>query len=1148
MSFVHLHNHTQYSLLDGACRIDKMLDLAIEMGMSSVAMTDHGNMFGAFEFYQAAVKKGIKPIIGLEAYVVNSEYSDPKNPKEKRFHLVLLAKNQQGYKNLMKLTSMSFIDGFYHKPRMTKSNLRKYSEGLIALSACVQGEIPQLILNGENNKIITTLNEYKDIFKDGFYLELQDHGLDKEKIVAPKIIELAKQTNTPLVVTNDCHYLRKSDAEAHDVLLCIQTGKTYYDENRMRYGTDQLYFKSENEMRKLFPGLDEAYENTVKIANEIDLKIEYKDYILPKIDIPEKYNGDSGIYLHDLCYDAVEPKYGKWTDEIKERIDYELSVINEMGFNEYFLVVKDFIDAAREMDVPVGPGRGSAAGSIVSYLLGITQIEPLKYHLFFERFLNPERIGMPDIDIDFGAERRGKIIEYVVKKYGAKSVTQIVTFGTLGAKSVIKDVARVMEISPSESNKITKLMGDAPKMTVDSALQDSPDFKAYMNQSEIHRKTLQYARVLEGLVRQTGIHAAGVVIGPGDLSDFVPLAVSRQKNKTPQVIVQYEGKWLDDLKMLKMDFLGLRTLTLIRKALEIIKRTLNIDVDIANVDLNDKATFELFCKGDTDAVFQFESPGMKKNMVALQPNVFEDLIAMVALYRPGPMAFIDTFIKRKRGEEEIVYDHPLVKNSLEETYGVTVYQEQVMRISQEMGGMTGAEADTLRKAMGKKKVALMQKLKAKFVAGSKKNGVSDEVIEKIWLGWEEFAKYAFNKSHATCYAFVAYQTAYLKAHYPIEFMAAVLSLEDKPEKIPYFINTIKEMNIDVLPADINESLSEFTIVDKKILFGFRGIKNVGTAAIESIVNERNKNGKYKDFLDFCNRSDTMVVNKAVLESLIFAGGFDTLEGNRAQKYAALPEIMEYASQRQKEESKGQLLLFDLIPEDDTKNSITPKLPDIPDWNLMEKLEKEKSVLGFYITGHPLSKYSSYIELFTNITVEEVARDAEIPKKIIIIAFLQEKNLGLTKKGKEILRLKFEDLTGRFDIAIFGKDCAKYSFLSEGQSYMIIGSQNNSDFYDDNRLNIRPGMIYEISRLRTKLSGEISCTIDGKKLDKKLGKKLVDLAKEHYGNFKLKFIVQSEQFNNMILEPRELEIFPDKTMYSFLMENLNEKPKIRLTIE
>ncbi len=1148
MSFVHLHNHTQYSLLDGACRIDKMLDLAIELGMDSVAMTDHGNMFGAFEFYKSAVKKGIKPIIGLEAYVVNSEYSDPKNPKEKRYHLVLLAKNQQGYKNLMKLTSMSFIDGFYHKPRMTKSNLKKYSQGLIALSACVQGEIPQLILNGENEKVIQTIQDYKDIFRDGFYLELQDHGLDKEKIVSPKIIEFAKKTNTPLVVTNDCHYLRKSDAEAHDVLLCIQTGKTYYDENRMRYGTDQLYFKSEEEMRGLFPGLDEAYENTVKIAEEIDLKIEYNDYILPKIEIPEKYNENSGDYLRALCYDAVPKKYKKLTDEIKERIDYELSVINKMGFNEYFLVVKDFIDAARKMDVPVGPGRGSAAGSIVSFLLGITQIEPLKYHLFFERFLNPERIGMPDIDIDFGAERRGKIIEYVTQKYGAKSVTQIVTFGTLGAKSVIKDVARVMEISPSESNKITKLMGDNPKMTVDSALQDSPEFKEYMNQSEVHRKTLQYARVLEGLVRQTGIHAAGVVIGPGDLSDFVPLAVSRQKNKTPQVIVQYEGKWLDDLKMLKMDFLGLRTLTLIRKALEIIKRTTGEDVDIANVDLNDKKTFELFCKGDTDAVFQFESPGMKKNMIALQPNVFEDLIAMVALYRPGPMAFIDTFIKRKHGDEKIVYDHPLVEQSLKETYGVTVYQEQVMRISQDMGGLSGAEADTLRKAMGKKKVALMQKLKAKFVEGSKKNGVSDEIIEKIWLGWEEFAKYAFNKSHATCYAFVAYQTAYLKAHYPIEFMAAVLSLEDKPEKIPYFINTIKEMNIDVLPADINESLSEFSIVENKILFGFRGIKNVGTAAIESILKEREKNGKYKDFLDFCTRSDTMVVNKAVIESLIFAGGLDSLPGNRAQKFAALPEIMEYANQRQKEESKGQLLLFDLIPDDNEESGITPKLPDIPDWELMEKLEKEKSVLGFYITGHPLSKYSSYIDLFTNITVEEVARDVEIPQKIIVIAFLEEKKLGVTKKGNEILRLKFEDLTGKFDIAVFGKDCAKFSFLREGESYMIIGSQNRSDFYDDNRLNIRPGIIYEISKLRMMLSGELTCIIDEKKLNKPFGEQLVKLAKEHYGKFKIKIIVKSKEFKNIMLEPRELEIFPDKTMYEFLIKKIEEKPSIRLSIE
>ena len=867
MAFIHLHNHTQYSLLDGACRTDKMIAKAKEFGMPAVAMTDHGNMFGVIDFYNKAKREGVKPIIGIEAYIINHEFDDVDAKKDIRHHLVLLAQNLQGYKNLIKLSSKSYLDGFYYKPRINKRLIAEYSEGIICLSACLKGEIPHLLLSGKRQKAEEVVNFYKNIFPDKFYLEIQNHGIEEEKIVAPMLIELAKDTNTPLVVTNDCHYINRKDAEAHDVLLCIQTGKSLSDSNRMKYNTTQLYFKSEEEMRELFPQQQEAYDNTLKIADQIDLKLDYNDFLFPKIDIPEGYTS-SKEYLKYLCYEAVKTKYPEITDEVNQRIDYELSVINKMGYNEYFLIVKDFCDAARNMDVPVGPGRGSAVGSIVSYLLEITQIEPLKYGLFFERFLNPDRIGMPDIDIDFCAEGRSKIIDYVVEKYGRKSVAQIITFGTLKAKSVIKDVARVMDLPAATANEITKLIPSTPNISLEKALKQSKEFADKMSENDVYSSILTYSKVLEGLVRHTGVHAAGVVIGPGNLSDYVPLATSTQKGSELAVLVQYEGKWLDDLKILKMDFLGLRTLTLIKKAVQFIANSQGVEVDINDVDITDRKAYELLSKGQTDGIFQFESGGMKKYLTALKPNKFEDLIAMVALYRPGPMQFIDTFINRKHGKEKISFIHKLTENSLKETYGVTVYQEQVMQIAREMGGLSGAEADTLRKAISKKKLKTMEKLKVKFVEGASTNGVKPHVIETIWTNWLEFANYAFNKSHAAAYAYIAFQTAYLKAHYPVEFMAALLSLEGDPAKIPYFVDECKSMGIEVIPPNINKSQNEFLVHGKKILFGLRAIKNVGSAAIKAMIEDRNELGEYKTIFDFCSRSDTMCVNKSVFTVLL----------------------------------------------------------------------------------------------------------------------------------------------------------------------------------------------------------------------------------------------------------------------------------------
>ena len=734
MPFIHLHNHTQYSLLDGACRVDRMVKLAKELSMPAVAITDHGNLFGAIDFYHAAKKAGIKPIVGIEAYIINGDIESEFSKSDTRYHLVLLAQNYKGYENLMKLSSASYIDGFYYKPRISKALLEKHNEGLICLSACVKGEIPSLLLAGRQQQAKEAVLWYKELFADRYYLEIQDHGLDMEKTAMPQVIALAKECDVPLVLTNDCHYLHQEDHEAHDILLCIQTGKLLNDPHRMRYDTTQLYFKTSEQMRDIYPEVPEAYENTLKIADRIDLTLSYDEFLLPEVDTPPGFTGMAD-YLKHLCYDAAQKKYPTFEGEVQERIDYELGVIGRMGFDGYFLVVKDIIDNARKQDVPVGPGRGSAAGSIIAYLLDITKIDPLKYGLLFERFLNPDRIGMPDIDIDFCAQNRGKVIDYMVQRYNRESVTQIITFGTLGAKSVIKDVARVLSVPASEANEITKTIPGVVK-NLEDAQKQFPEFARLINENELYRSILKHSIVLEGLIRQTGIHAAGVVIAPGDLTDYVPLACSVQKDGEKVILVQYEGKWLDELKMLKMDILGLKTLTLIKKTIDLVKQSHNVDIDIDTLPLDDRQVFALLSKGETDGVFQFESEGMRKYLIDLKPNVFEDLIAMVALYRPGPMQFIDSFIARKHGQEKVQYDHPLVENTLKETYGVTVYQEQVMRISRELGGLSGGEADTLRKAISKKDTGLMMRFQEKIIAGASQNQVPRETIDKIWHDWQ----------------------------------------------------------------------------------------------------------------------------------------------------------------------------------------------------------------------------------------------------------------------------------------------------------------------------------------------------------------------------------------------------------------------------
>ena len=1161
MNFVHLHNHTQYSILDGACRIDKMVNLAKKMGMQAVAMTDHGNMYGTLDFCKTALKAEIKPIIGSEIYLVEHDYDHPNTKKDEKYHLILLVKNEIGYKNLCKLSSISYLQGFAGKPRVSKSLLKKYYEGLICLSACVQGEIPQKILNLSKEKAKDALLFYKNIFKDDFYIELQNHGLEDEKKTMPTLIELAKETNTEMVVTNDCHYLDKLDAEGHDVLLCIQTNKYVSDNNRLKY-PHNMYFKTEDEMRLLFPELPEAADNTVKIADKIDFVLKYDNYLFPKIDIPKDFNSEVD-YLRTLCFDAVPRRYDSLTDEIKNRINTEIDIITKMGFESYFLIVKDFIDAARKRGVPVGPGRGSAVGSIVAYLLGITQLCPLKYGLFFERFLNPERIEMPDIDIDFCARGRNEVIEYVIEKYGRNSVTQIITFGTLKPKSALKDVARVMEIQPQEANNLTKLIPSEPgkNYTLQDCFNNYNEFSSAIQNNSTYRKIFEISNVIEGLIRQIGVHAAGVVIGPGDLSDYVPLAISPQKEDSV-LLVQYEGKWLEDLKMLKMDFLGLKTLTVMKKTIELISEapsivncqlsTVNCQMSTVNcsgiienffsnnVTLDDKKTFALLSAGETDGVFQFESAGMRKCIKELRPTTFEDLIAMVALFRPGPMQFIDTFINRKHGREEVVFDHPLAANTLKETYGVTVYQEQVMQISRDMGGFSGSEADTLRKAMSKKNLSMMNKMKMKFFDGAMSRGVPEITLNKIWAGWEKFAEYAFNKSHAACYALLAYQTAYLKTHYPIEFLTATLSIEEEPEKIPLLIDVAQKMGIEILPPSINRSDKDFSIVGKKILFGLNAIKNVGSIAISSIITERETNGLFTDFFNFVTRFDTQVLNKSVLESLIMAGVLDDLPGNRASKFKAISHASAEASKIHESKKSGQFTFFDLMePEEIIESS--PQLPDIDEWDNKTLLENEKSVLGFYMTANPLDRIKFLMNVYANVNTREASFDNnQLPSKLKLFGKVTNVSNKVAKNGNNFTILTLEDYFGKFEVTLFANALQKFKQYAEHEKELfIIG--NRSAYQggnNDSMLKINPDRIMTVDELISKVKGDIIINLNETDITTEFGSFLCDFSERCPGKMRVVFRVKSIQFGDFTLMPNKMMINPNEEFVKEVKFNRN----------
>ena len=1142
--FVHLHVHSQYSILDGQASIGSLVSKAMKCGMNALALTDHGSMFGIKEFWNACKNENygnpdfpveqwfkLKPIIGCETYVAERgiEYKQGKEDRSGD-HLILLAKNRTGYVNLLKLISIANTEGMYYKPRIDKGLLEKYHEGLIVSSACLGGEIPQKIMNGDINGAEEAIKWFKSVFADDFYLELHRHPAEslreRQEVyenqvkVNAVLVPLAKKFDVKLIAANDVHFTNQEDAEAHDIMICLNTGKNYDDENRMHY-TKQEWFKSVEEMNELFADIPESLENTQEIANKVEVFDLNSSPIMPEFPIPgEFYNWDEFVknhpedvlkeefskyklkgsyekllriklesdYLEYLVYEGAKTRYSpQQLEEYRERIDFELETIKLMGFPGYFLIVQDFIKAARDMGVIVGPGRGSAAGSVVAYCVSITNVDPMKYNLLFERFLNPERISMPDIDIDFDDDGRQFVLDWVTKKYGQDKVAHICTFGTMAAKMAIRDVARVLQLPLPEADRLAKMVPDTPKITLKDAYKENPELEIEKKSTnQLIADTIKFAESLEGSVRQTGVHACGVLISRDPLSDHIPIMPTKDESL---FTTQYDGRFVEEIGLLKMDFLGLKTLSIIKECLDNIKLSKNIDIDIDRIPMDDRETYELFSRGDTTAIFQFESPGMKKWLRSLQPNRFEDLVAMNALYRPGPMEYIPDYVKRKLGEEEILYDHPLMKPYLSETYGITVFQEQVMLQSRALGGFTRGQSDTLRKAMGKKNRKLMDKLKEEFTDGCLKNKEfvdqcpekdPKKLIEKIWKDWEAFAQYAFNKSHAVCYAYVAYQTGYLKAHYPAEFMAAVLSRNlSSIDRISIFMDECNHLGIKVLGPDVNESYHKFTVNKKgEIRFGMAGVKGVGAGAVADIIEERKRNGDYSDICDFAERVNLQSVNKKNWEALAYSGAFDQISGcNRSQFFipdknelSFIENLIRYGNLIQNERNMAQQSLFGGAQQITIQK---PRPVAAEEWPSVVKLDHEKSLIGIYLTAHPLDDYKLEINSFCTkgVTLAQLEADLEPfrGRDLVLAGMVTEARDIISNKGKRYSYIILADYEGQFkfffsgkDYINFGKYCNKGLFLMVRGKVMPRFRYNDSD---EEQLEVKVQNIELLSEVR-----------------------------------------------------------------------------------
>ncbi len=1057
-NFVHLHIHSEYSLLDGANRIKDLPIRAKELGMDAIALTDHGSMFGTIDFYKACKANGIKPIIGCEVYVAPRSRKDKDPNLDARYnHLILLAKNNDGYKNLAKLVSLGYTEGFYYKPRIDKETLEQYHENLICCSACLAGEVNQAILKNNMEEAKKVALWFKKLFGEDYYLEIQNNGIKEQVLVNQKLIELSRELDIPLVATNDAHYLKREDAYNHEVLLCIQTGKKMSDEDRMKFETDELYVKSPEEMSDYFKNVPEAIENTVKIAEKCNVEFEFGHTILPNYDVPEEFETHYD-YLKKLCDDGIKNRYGENpTKEILERAEFEMNVINQMGYVDYFLIVWDYIHYAKTHNIPVGPGRGSGAGSIVAYAIEITDIDPIKYGLIFERFLNPERISMPDFDVDFCYEKRDQVIDYVCRKYGHDHVSQIITFGTMSARMVIRDVGRVLDVPYAETDKIAKMVPNELHITIKKAMEQNRELRDLYEQNSDMKKMLDIAMALEGMPRQASTHACGIVITKDPVVDYVPLY-----RRDDIISTQYIMTTLEELGLLKMDFLGLRTLTVIQDTIELVKANRGIDVEF-DKDMNDSKVYKLWQDGNSVGIFQFESQGMTNFMKELKPDCLEDIIAGVSLYRPGPMDQIPRYIANKKDPEHAVYTHPALKPILEVTYGCMVYQEQVMQIVRDLAGYSLGRADLVRRAMGKKKLDVMAKERENFIHGQVdengniiikgcvRNGIDEKSANKIFDEMAEFAKYAFNKSHAACYAVVAYRTAYLKAYYPVEFMAAMLnSFLGNLDKIPAYTEECKRLNIQILKPDINKSYTKFTVDGDKIRFGLGSIKNVGTSAVDEIVAERDRNGQFKDFTDFCERIQETNVNKKCIESLIKAGAFDEFNETRRTLMESFESILDTITSSNKKELEGQVNMFDLGGSDSKEMKYTFK--EFPEYSRKELLFMEKEMLGLYISGHPLDNIRHQIEMQTNINsfqmrqmentdeigeeIRQEIKDGQMVKYAGIITKIKKK---YTKNNKLMAFLTVEDLYGPTEIILFEsayQNCA--NVLMEDNIVLVNG--------------------------------------------------------------------------------------------------------------
>ncbi|MFU2417863.1 DNA polymerase III subunit alpha [Peptacetobacter sp. AB800] len=1061
-NFTHLHVHTEYSLLDGFSRVKTLVKRAKEKGMTAVAITDHGCMFGAIDFYKAAKAEGIKPIIGCEVYTAPRKLTD-KDPNYDKHqgHLVLLAKDMTGYKNLIKIVSKSYVDGFYYKPRTDMDELKKHSQGLIALSACLAGDVPRAIMNGNYDKARKLAMEYRDIFGNGnYYLEIQDHGLPEQKQVNTEVVRLSRELNIPLVATNDVHYVDKDDAKIQDILMCLQMQKTIDDENRMKFPSDEFYLKSREEMEQLFPELEEALDNTNEIAERCNVEFEFHKYHLPRYDVPEGYTTNG--YFRELCQKGLVERYGEdCPEEYKERLEYELNTIENMGYVEYFLIVWDFINFAKQNNIMVGPGRGSAAGSIVAYTLKITDIDPMKYSLLFERFLNPERVSMPDIDIDFCYERREEVIDYVKRKYGEDHVAQIITFGTMGAKIAIRDVARVLNVSYNKADQIAKEIPFELGMTIDKAMDSNPTLVDLYESDAEAREVIDISKRLEGTLRHASTHAAGVVIARNPVDEYVPLYKHQDS-----ITTQFTMTTLEELGLLKMDFLGLRTLTVIRDALDLIELNRDIKgyiehIDFSKMEYDDDEVFETLSQGNTLGVFQLESSGMRNFMKQLKPNSFEDIVAGISLFRPGPMDSIPTYIENKNNPEKVTYINDKLRPILEVTYGCLVYQEQVMQVVRDLAGYSYGRSDLVRRAMSKKKMDVMEEERQYFIHGKFddegnieipgciRNGISEEDANKIFDDMIDFARYAFNKSHAAAYGVLAYETAYLKVHYPVEFMAALMtSIMGNSDKVVEYIRECNVIGIPVNPPDINKSFAKFSVEGDSIRFGLAAVKNVGVNVIENIVKEREENGEFKDFVDFAKRLDSKDTNKRMIESLIKCGAFDQISENRATLMAGYESVLESISMDRKKNVQGQISLFDAFSaqvEEAPDMQLSTKLPVLREFSEKEKLNMEKEVLGMYLSGHPLSEYKSELDRKTSINMKKINELKEDEKtymklhdrEVIMGGMVIAKRIMTTKRNEIMAFITLEDLYGAIEVVVFPQTLKKFNILLNDDSIILI---------------------------------------------------------------------------------------------------------------